>query len=72
MKTETVDVALSQGIGIPLGQILVWGLEAFLLADPIPGQVAIAIGTVIGGAIHYIKSRRDCANDNAISPGGTR
>ena len=72
MKNETVGVALSQGIGLPVGQILVWALETFALADPIPGQVAIAIGTVIGGAIHYIKSRRDNAHDHTISPGGTR
>ena len=42
----------SVGLGIPLGQIVVWILETFYLEEPIPSEVAMAIGTVLGGALH--------------------
>ena len=71
MKKETVDLGVSQGIGIPLGQIVVWILEAFLLADPIPSEIAIAIGSVIGGAIYFLKARFYDEKSSDVSSGGT-
>lgn len=57
MNHQTTDLAASQGVGIPTGIVVVWLLEAFVLADPVPGVVAVAIGNMIGGAIQFLKSR---------------
>lgn len=41
-------------VGLALGQIATWSLETFVLADPIPSQIAIAFGTVMAGALTFI------------------
>jgi len=71
LPQNTTDLAASQGIGIPTGVILVWLLETFVLADPVPAVVAIAFGTVIGGVIQFIKSRFNHEKDIPANPGGT-
>ena len=52
MNGQNIRLAASAGIGLPTGQILVWILETFLLAEPIPSEVAIAIGSVLTALIH--------------------
>jgi len=66
MKDQNLRLAGSTGIGIPAGQIIVWVLETFALAEPIPGEVAIAIGSVLVGAIHFFLRRKndDASNDD--------
>lgn len=48
-----------QGSGIAVGQIVVWFLQAFVLADPIPAEIALLIGQVLGGALGWIGIRLD-------------
>ena len=71
MKDTTKQVGTSTGLGIAAGQVVVWILEAFLLAEPIPSAVAVAIGTVLVGAIHYVKARLQHENFNDDSYGGS-
>lgn len=65
------ELIASQGIGLPAGQIVVWILEAFVLAEPIPAQVAIAIGTMLGGIFQYIATRYKREKDYPDNFGGT-
>lgn len=51
------QVATGQGLGLSAGQIFVWLLEAYVFADPVPAEIAIAFGTVIAGVIHYLQAR---------------
>lgn len=57
MKAQATDLAASQGIGIPSGVVLVWILETFVLADPVPAVVAVALGNMIGGVIQFAKRK---------------
>lgn len=64
--TDNKPLVTSTGLGIAAGQIAVWLLEAFVLAEPIPSTVAVAIGTVLTGIIHYAKER--LRNEKLIHP----
>jgi hypothetical protein len=50
-------------VGIPTGIVLVWVLETFVLPalgynNPIPGEVAVAIGSILSFiASYFIKER---------------
>lgn len=44
-------LAASTGIGMALGQILIWVLETFYLDSKIPSEIAIAVGTVLTGLL---------------------
>ena len=65
-KTETVTLT---GVGLAIGQIVVWALETFALTEPMPNEVAMAVGTVItGGLVLLAQFRRSKhETDNRLS-----
>ena len=52
MNEQTARIATALGVGLALGQILVWILETFYLAEAIPSEVAIAMGNVLAAVVH--------------------
>lgn len=58
MKERNLRLAGTGGVGLALGQILVWILEMFL-ADPVPGDVGMAIGSVLTAVVHIFVRRKD-------------
>lgn len=74
MKQTGTAVSLT-GVGTALGIIAVWALDTFALAEPMPSEVAIAVGTVITGGLFFIRQtldrRNEHAHDRDLKPGGT-
>ena len=78
MNGTTGRVLTAMGLGVPLGQIVVWYLETFQLEQPIPSEVAMAFGTVLGGALHFavrgfqllLSRRKSDASSNDDDDGG--
>lgn len=71
MIEQTKSVGAVAGVGLALGQIVVWLLETFALAEPVPGEIAIAIGTVLAAVIQLSKELYREKTIVRSNPGGT-
>lgn len=53
-RTKGGETAAGFGGGTPAAVILVWWLNSFVLPAPMPGEIAVAIGSVVTTATALI------------------